>query len=71
MARKNLIVVHCGHRRRRRRRLSLERVEAEVENFARTGAISGTANVVTQTPINLGDAAAIGRGNGNSVTNLG
>jgi len=49
----------------------LERVEAEVENFARTDAISGTANVVTQTPINLGDAAAIGRGNGNSVTNLG
>ncbi|GAA5344343.1 hypothetical protein [Planifilum fimeticola] len=70
MARKNLIVVHCGHRRRRRR-LSLERVKAEVENFARTGAISGTANVLTQTPINLGDAAAIGRGNGNSVTNVG
>jgi hypothetical protein len=67
----NKIVVICGQRRRRRRRVSLERVEAEVENFARTGAISGTANVVTQVPTNLGDAVAIGRGSGNSVTNTG
>ncbi len=67
----NKIVVICGHRRRRRRRLSLERVEAEVENFAATGAISGTANVLTQVPTNLGDAGAIGRGSGNSVTNTG
>jgi len=67
----NKIVVICGHRRRRRRRLSLERVEAEVENFAATGAISGTTNVLTQVPTNLGDAVAIGRGSGNSVTNTG
>jgi hypothetical protein len=68
---KNVIVVHCGHHRRRHRRRFVGGAEAEVENFARTGAISGTANVVTQVPTNLGDAVAIGRGSRNSVTNTG
>ena len=66
-----MVVVVCGQRRHRHRRLFVGGAEAEVENFARTGAISGTANVVTQVPTNLGDAVAIGRGSRNSVTNTG
>jgi len=68
---KNVVVVVCGQRRHLHRRLFVGGAEAEVENFARTGAISGTANVVTQVPTNLGDAVAIGRGSRNSVTNTG
>ena len=68
---KNVVVVHRGDPRRLHRRRIVGGAEAEVENFARTGAISGTANVVTQVPTNLGDAVAIGRGSRNSVTNTG
>jgi hypothetical protein len=53
----------------RRRRVFVDDEEMEIENFASTGAVSGTGNVITQTTINLGDAVATGGGSGNSVTN--
>jgi hypothetical protein len=67
--RKNVVVVVCGQRRRRRRRAKFERVEAEIKNFVKAGAISGKDNRVELEAKNKGNAVAIGRGKGNSVTN--
>jgi hypothetical protein len=58
-----------SQRKRRRRRVFVGGAEAEVTNFDKTGAISGKDNHIELEAKNKGDAVAIGRGKGNSVTN--
>jgi hypothetical protein len=58
---------HHGHHRHH----DDEGAHATVNNTAKTGAQSaGIANVNVQVPINLGDATAINRSSGNSVSTL-
>lgn len=61
---------HCRRRRRRRRILVSRRTSAIVNNAPRMGASSGLINIPIQIPINLGDATALNRSNGNSQTNV-
>jgi hypothetical protein len=64
---KNCLIVIKKHRRRR----AVGGARARVNNVARTGAQSaGLINLNVQVPINLGDAQAFNRSNGNSVSNL-
>lgn len=65
--RKPLIV--CVPVARRRRRVGGGAI-ARINQSQRTGSVSGLVNPVVQIPVNLGDATAISRSRGNSVTNL-
>lgn len=56
---------------RRRHRRRFDGATAKIKQSQHVGGgVSGLLNPIIQVPINLGDATAIGSGNGNSVTNI-
>lgn len=61
---------HRRHHRHHRRLRGGSGATAIVNNAPRMGASSGLVNIPIQIPINLGDALAFNRSNGNSTTNV-